>query len=334
MKRCLVLLAIFVFTVSAVWAGGGKDSGGAIKLRYAHLGIEGEILTIFADDLAKRVQEQTKGRIVIDVYGNSALGNSEETVNGVKNGTIDIGMHDFASLAVFTPDMAVFNCPFIFKDAAHSIRVTDPYTSAVMKELNADLANKGVMRIFANCYRGARQLTANFPVRTPADLAGKKIRGVPLPIWMSMIKGMGATPTAIAYTELATALATGVADGQENPINNIYTGKLYEVQKFIMMTNHMQAIQTCFINEKKWQSIPENDRRIIEKISQQMANESVEWTLTAEKDYVDKLKALGTTIIEGKDGLRIDVFTDAVLKQVFIDFPQWEQLINRIKTIP
>jgi tripartite ATP-independent transporter DctP family solute receptor len=268
------------------------------------------------------------------VYGNAALGSIEETINGVKNGTIDIGQHDFASLAGFVPDMAVFNAPFIFKDAAHSMRVTNPYSSEVMKELNTELIGKGGMRIFANCYRGARELTANFPVYSPDDLKGKKIRGVPLPIWMTMIKGMGATPTPVAYSELATALATGVVDGQENPLNNIYTGKLYEVQKYIMMTNHMQAIQTCFFNEKKWQSIQEGDRKIIEKISQELGDESLKWTLEADDGYIEKLKAAGNQFIDIQNGLKLDAFTDAVLKQVFTDFPQWKNLINKIKAFP
>ena len=334
MKRFTMLLLILVFVISGLWAAGGRDQGGTIRLRFAHIGVEHDIMGIFANEFAKRVQDQTYGRIVVEVFPNAALGGIEEMLNSVSNGTIDIGMQDFALLASFTPDMAVFSAPFIFRDAAHSMRVTCPHTSPVMQELNANLISSGGMRIIANCYRGARQLSANFPVRTPADLAGRRIRSVPLPIFMSMIRGMGATPTPVAFGELATALATGLADGQENPINTIYNSRLYEVQSHIMMTNHMQAIQTVFINERRWQSIPESDRRIIERISMELGNESVRWAEASDREDSARLRARGTTFIDVNDGLRIDLLREAVLRQFFIDFPQWETLVNRIIAIP
>ncbi|ORC30268.1 hypothetical protein B4O97_18440 [Marispirochaeta aestuarii] len=337
MERYLTLIfLITVIIVTPIFAGGGQDNTAnePVELRWAHLGVEGEILTIFADEFAKRVEEQTNGRVKIEVYGNAALGNIEETINSVKNGTIDMAMHDFASLAGFVENLAVFNAPFIYKDAAHSMRVTDPYTSPVMRELNQELIDTAGIRIFANCYRGARQLTANFPVYSPADLSGKKIRGVPLPIWMTMIKGMGAVPTPVQWAELATALATGVVEGQENPLNNIYSGKLYEVQDYIMMTNHMQAIQTCFVNEKSWMKIPQEDREIIEKIAVNLGEESVKWTLDSDDEYKELLEAEGVTFITSENGLQIDKFVTDVLKQVNADYPQWAGLIKEIQAIP
>ncbi len=280
MKKHVVLVLIVSLLLSQFVFAGGQSEGESsdevepVTLRYAHMGVEGEILTEFADELAKRVEEETDGRVILDVYGNSALGNIDEVINGVKNGTIDMAMHDFASLARFVPNLAVFNAPFIYKDAAHSMRVTDPYTSDVMKGLNEELVRTAGIRIWGNCYRGARQLTANFAVYTPADVEGKKIRGVPLPIWMSMLEGMGAIPTPVEYPELATALATGVVVGQENPLNNIYNGKLYEVQDYCMLTSHMQAIQTQFINEESWQSISEGDREIMQRIVVELGEEA------------------------------------------------------------
>ena len=341
MKKLGLLLfvaALLVMSQSA-FAGGQSEGGEGgevepITLKYAHVGVEGEVLTQFADELAKRVEEETEGRVVLEVYGNSALGNIDEMINGVKNGTIDMAMHDFASLARFVPNLAVFNAPFIYKDAAHSMRVTDPYSSNVMLQLNEELIDTAGIRIWGNCYRGARQLTANFPVYSPADVEGEKIRGVPLPIWMSMLEGMGAIPTPVEYSELATALATGVVVGQENPLNNIYNGKLYEVQDYTMMTSHMQAIQTQFINEESWQSISADDRAIMERIVVELGNESVDWTLSARDGYRAKLEEAGMTFISQDDGLDIDAFQTAVLAQVEVDFPEWTGLIAEIKQIP
>ncbi len=335
-KRFLFVFAAFVAAQLLSPGGSGliaAQAADAVSVKYAHLGIQGEILTKWADEWAKRVNEETQGDVQVTVYGNAALGNINETIDGVKIGIIGMAMHDFASLAKFVPDLAVFNAPFIYKDAAQSMRVTDPYDSPVMEKLNEELVAKAGIRIIANCYRGARELTSKYPVYSPADMKGKKFRGVPLPIWMSMLKGMGAVPTPVEYSELATSIATGIVDGQENPLNNIYSSKLYEVQPYIMMTNHMQAIQTVFMNEKTWQSIPEKDRAIIAKISQEMGNQSVDWTLSADKELITKLKENGVTFVDESNGLKLDEFRKAVLTQVNQDYPQWTDLIKEIQLI-
>ncbi len=337
MHRKIFLLIVAAFFAAQLSLSAMNEStaqaADVVNIKYAHLGVSGEILTKWADEWAKRVNEETNGDVHVTVYGNAALGNINETIDGVKMGIIGMAMHDFASLAKFVPNLAVFNAPFIYKDAAQSMRVTDPYTSPVMEKLNSELVEKAGIRIIANCYRGARELTSKYPVYSPADMKGKKFRGVPLPIWMSMLKGMGAVPTPVQYAELATSIATGVVDGQENPLNNIYSSKLYEVQPYIMMTNHMQAIQTVFMNEKVWESIPEKDKKIIIKISQEMGKESVEWTLSADKDLIAKLKAKGITFIDESNGLKLDEFRTAVLKQINHDYPQWKDLIKEIQAI-
>ncbi|MGI6030142.1 MAG: TRAP transporter substrate-binding protein [Eubacteriales bacterium] len=304
-----------------------------LTFRFAHIGIPGEILTQYADEYAVRINEATGGAVSFDIYGNSALGNVEEMINGVKNGTIDIGMHDFASLEKFVPDMAAFNCPFVFDDAAHSMRVTDPYSSEIMMNLNEELVQAANMRIIANCYRGARELTCTFPVYSPADLAGKKIRGVSNPVWMTMIEGMGATPTPVEYSELATALATGVVDGQENPLNNIYSSKMYEVQPYIMMTNHMQAIQTIFMNENSWQSISEDNQKIMEDVAVEMGDLSIQWTEDGDKQIIEELTAAGITFIDESNGLKLDEFKEAVLAKVNEDYPEWAEMIEQMQAM-
>jgi TRAP-type C4-dicarboxylate transport system substrate-binding protein len=98
-------------------------------------------------------------------------------------------------------------------------------------------------------------MTAKMAVYSPADLKDKRFRGVPLQLWTSMIKGMGAIPTPVEVGELPTALMTGMVIGQENPLTMINANKLYEVQTHVMLTSHMQNVLPVFINEKTWQSI-------------------------------------------------------------------------------
>ncbi|MGE0800548.1 MAG: TRAP transporter substrate-binding protein, partial [Lautropia sp.] len=229
------------------------------KLRYAHVGVANAPQTRYADEIARLVKERTAGRIEIQVFPNSQLGGVGEMVDGIKSGAISMGHHDFASLGKILAATAVFNTPFVYRDAAHAMRATDPRSSPALQEINRQLVEKGGMRIIGSSYQGARELTSKEKVLSPKDMAGKKYRGVPVKLWSSMLVGMGAVATPVEVAELATALATGLVIGQENPLPNIYNLKLYEVQKYVMMTDHMQSVLSTFINERIWQRIPEAD---------------------------------------------------------------------------
>ncbi|WKL24994.1 TRAP transporter substrate-binding protein DctP (plasmid) [Sinorhizobium meliloti] len=175
-------------------------------------------------------------------------------VDGVRMGSISMGHHDFASLARLVPEVAVFNAPFIYRDGAHALAATDPQSSPALQAINEKLIAQGV-RIIGRIYRGDRHISSNFPVRTPADLAGKPFRAVPLELWVSMVKGFGAIPTPVEVAELPTALMTGVVVGQENPLTMIASNNLNEVQSHLSMTGHMRAVLAVFINEEVWQGI-------------------------------------------------------------------------------
>ena len=318
---CAIVLAPAVFAADR------------LELRMAHHGIKGEVYSRWADEFAAAVNAQTENRILIKVFGAAQLGNVNEMIDGVKSGSIDIALHDPSSLAKFVPDMAVFNAPYVYRDPAHAVRVNDPFTSPVLMKLNKELIEKAGIRVISGVYRGARQISSKFPVYSPADLAGKRMRGGPLPIWVSMIKGIGAIPTPMDFSELATALATGVVVAQENPLNNIWSGKIYEVSPFISMTSHMESVQTVFINEKSWQKIGEKDRATIERISKEYAQKALEWTQAELNDLKLKLIANKCTIIDVKGGLKIDEFRKVILAQINKDFPNWTNIIAEIQAI-
>ena len=248
-----------------------------IIIRYAHVGVKNEPQSRFAEELAIRVNARTQGRIEIRIYPNSQLGNSSELVDGVKYGFISMSHHDFSSLSKFYVDFSVFNAPFIFRDVEHALLATNPETSPILAEMNSLLIEESGIRILGSFYRGARQLTTSFPVYSVDDLKGKKIRGVPFPIWMSMMKGMGAIPTPVEFSELTTALMTGLVAGQENPLSNIYASQIYEVQSHIAMTNHMLSCLCVFIHEKLWQSISKEDQQIMSNTIKELSAEAVKW---------------------------------------------------------
>jgi tripartite ATP-independent transporter DctP family solute receptor len=305
----------------------------AVDLRYAHVGAEGDIQTRYAEEAAAAIQTATEGRVTVQVFPASQLGGVAELVDGVRMGSIQMGHHDFASLARIVPEVAVFNAPFIYRDGAHAVAATDPNTSAALQEINEKLIEAGGVRIIGRIYRGARHISSNFEVKSPDDLAGKAFRAVPLDLWVSMVKGFGAIPTPVEVAELPTALMTGLVVGQENPLTMISANKLYEVQSHVAMTGHMQSVLAVFINEAVWQEIEEADRTAITKVLDEKANESLQWAQESEEQLVAELKGAGMTFVTPAEGLDLDAFRDKVLAQINTDFPNYTTYIEQIAAI-
>ena len=304
-----------------------------ITLRYAHVGAEGEGQTRYAAELAKLVKERSNGRIDIRVFPGSQLGNLAEMLDAVRVGSIHMAHHDFSSLERFEKEVAVFNAPYAYRDADHAMRATDEDTSPVLAEINKKLAANGGVRIVGNFYRGTRQLTARYPVYSPADMAGKKFRSVPIPLWNTMLKGMGAVPTPVEISEIMPALMTGLVEGQENPLNNIIARKMYEANKYVMMTSHMESVLAVFANEKTWTGLSDADRKLLKSAMDEMGKKSLQWYRESEAKELALLKDNGVTIIDKSNGLKVDEFRNNVLKQVNVDYPNWKPYLERIDAI-
>jgi TRAP-type C4-dicarboxylate transport system substrate-binding protein len=227
----------------------------------------------------------------------------------------------------------VFNAPFVYRDGAHALAATDPRKSEVMQELNQKLVADAGIRIIGRLFRGARQMTAKQAVYSPADLQGKRFRGVPIPLWTTMIRGFGAVPTPVEVAELPTALMTGMVIGQENPLTMINANKLYEVQTHVMLTGHMQNVLPVFVNERVWQSISEKDRTAIMDALEQIAQETLQQAQKAEQDLIAELKKKGMTFVTEKEGLKVAEFRERVSAEVSKDFPSWKPYMERIGAI-
>ncbi len=325
--------SVLCATVLACAATGAALAQDKVVLRYAHVGAEGEGQTRYAAELAKLVKERSNGRIDIRVFPGSQLGNLSEMLDGVRVGSIHMAHHDFSSLDRFEKDVAVFNAPFAYRDADHSMRATSPATSPVLTAINGKLVANGGVRIVGNFYRGARQLTARYPVYSPADMAGKKFRGVPIALWNTMLKGMGAIPTPVEISEIMPALMTGLVEGQENPLNNIIARKMYEANKYVMMTSHMESVLAVFVNEKTWSGLAEADRKLMSDAMDEMGKRSLQWYRESEAKEIEFLKGKGVNIIDTSNGLKLDEFRTSVMKQVNADFPNWKPYLEQIQAI-
>lgn len=322
-----ILLGCLVFLL--VSAG---SAHAAKMLRYAHNNTPTQQAGRYAITLADLIKQKTNGEITVQLYPSSQLGNVYEMIDGVKVGTIDINHTDFSAYARYCDDLAVYNAAYLYRDVDHALKATSP-DHPLMAKMNQQLVTRGAMRVLGNYYYGVRLLTANGPIKKPEDLRGKKIRAVPIPIYITMIEGMGAIPTPVDFAELPTALATGVVDGQENPLSTIFHNKFYQLQKFVMLTNHMIAFNAVVINEKTWQGFTERQRGQMAEAVLEARTISMKDTVQEESELLAKLKGLGMKAIGPEDGLDVNAFRQRVLDQTTKKFPQWAEYIKQIQEI-
>ena len=234
-------------------------SFGAVTLKLGHIAEPENPYGQGADHFSNLVKERTKGEVIIQVYPSSQLGNQRDLVEGLTFGTVDMTLTGTAVLGNFIPEVAVFDLPFIFRDIPHAYKALDT--------VGMDLCKKGEGRgmiTLAIWENGVRHMTNNKrPIKTPEDMKGLKMRVMEQPVYIEMMKALGASPTPMAMSELYTALQKGVIDGQENPLAHIATKRFYEVQKYISLSGHTYASEPLLISTTSWKKLTPEQQQVI-----------------------------------------------------------------------
>lgn len=206
------------------------------------------------------VESMTGGRVRVDIYPAGELGGEREYCEGIITGAIEMGTLS-GPMAMFFPPAMVLDIPYIFPNFAVARQVLDGWFG---QKLSEALYQELHVYNFAFGETGFRNFTNNVrPIHTPDDMEGLKIRVMESPIYMRMVEALGATPTPIAWTEVYSALQTGVVDGQENPVATIIYAKLYEVQKYLTLDGHSYGADWILINGDFYESLPEEIQRIL-----------------------------------------------------------------------
>lgn len=217
-----------------------------------------------ADHFAKLVKERSNGAIEIQVFPSSQLGNQRDLVEGLVFGTVDMTLTGTAVLGNFIPEVSVFDLPFIFRDIPHAYKALDTIGMELCKKGEA----QGMITL-AIWENGVRHMTnSKRPIRTPEDMKGLKIRVMEQPVYIEMMKALGASPTPMAMSELYTALQKGVVDGQENPFSHIATKRFDEVQKYISLTGHTYAPEPVLISTIAWNKLNPEQQALVRKAAE------------------------------------------------------------------
>ncbi len=214
-----------------------------------------------ADYFKKLAEERTKGRVKVEVYPNSSLFKDGEEMEALQLGSVQMLA---PSLAKFGPlgvrEFEVFDLPYMFDSYDELHKVTGgPVGAALFKKLES----KGIVGL-AYWDNGFKVMSANKPIRVPADYKGLKMRIQSSKVLGDEIKALGAIPQVMAFSEVYQALQTGVVDGTENPPSNFYTQKMHEVQKYLAMTDHGYLGYAVIVNKKFWDGLPADVRTTLE----------------------------------------------------------------------
>jgi C4-dicarboxylate-binding protein DctP len=206
-----------------------------------------------AEYFKKRADELTKGQVKVEVYPNSQLYKDKEEMEALQLGAVQMLA---PSLAKFGPlgvkEFELFDLPFIFDDFNDLHKVTQgPVGQSLLKKLEP----KGITGL-AFWDNGFKSFSANTPIKTPEDLKGKKMRIQSSKVLEEQMRSVGSIPQVMAFSEVYQALQTGVVDGTENPISNLYTQKMHEVQKHLSLTNHGYLGYAVIVNKKFWDGLP------------------------------------------------------------------------------
>lgn len=217
-----------------------------------------------AAEAAAKIKDETGGRFELQIFPSSQLGSDTDTLDQIRSGAVDFFTLSGLILSTLVPVAAINGVGFAFKDYPTVWKAMDGPLGAFVR---GEIAKSGSIFAFNTIWdNGFRQTTTSSkPIVTPADLVNLKIRVPPAALWTSMYKAFGAAPTTINFNEVYTSLQSKVVDAEENPLAIIDTAKLYEVQKYCSLTNHMWDGFWFLANTANWKALPKDIQAIVTK---------------------------------------------------------------------
>jgi TRAP-type transport system periplasmic protein len=246
--------------------------------------------------IAKEVKEKSGGRIDIQLFPNGQLGTGKDMIEAVSAGALQFTTDGAGALGAFLPQLSLIEAPYLWRDAAHLAKVS---ATPLFGKMNEELSAKRGMRMLNVTYYGKRHLTTgNKNVKSPADMAGFKLRVPPVDVFQAMADAWGARATPIAFPELYLALSQGAVDGQENPLPTIQSGKFFEVQKFLVLTEHIITPRMVIVNDAFWKGLPAADRTLLEAAFSDGQKWQDAELLSQEASLIATLKGAGMTVVE------------------------------------
>lgn len=294
MKTLLAGAAALALSAGAAFAA-------ETTLKFGHVGDPGSLYETTANQFASCVAEKTGSKVEVQVFGSSQLGNDEEMLQKLKLNQIHFSLPSSIMSSV-DGKFGVFEMPYIVQDRDHMRRIRDE-----MGDTFRTAAQEKGYRILGFWENGFRHVTNNVrPVNVPEDLKGIKLR-VPKGEWrVKMFQAYNANPTPMAFSEVFTALKTGVIDGQENPLVQIWSGKFPEVQKYLSMTGHVYSPAYVLASDRAFSNLPEDVQTAATECAETAGEFAYEESARLDQELIDKIKEKGVEVNEADKQAFID----------------------------
>lgn len=291
-RRALLAGAAFLATTMLA----GTAFADAKALRISTPGAESEVqskaLVVFKDELEKALP----GAFDVQIHYNGTLFAQGTEIEAMQRGNLEVGMISPQDIAALIPEYSIFTNGYLMRDAKHLDAVYDGEVGAEYKaKVAADLG----LQIVRSQYLGSRQLVLVKPrdVKTPADLAGLKLRMPGSETWQFLGNALGGNATPLAFEEIYLALQTGTIDGFENPLADVIANKFYEVTKQVVLTDHMVSNTFFTIAKPYWDGLSDDEKKAVEAAEAAAKAYNDAEVLKAEADAVKFLEDKGLTVV-------------------------------------
>lgn len=321
--RKVIAAALVGFMAMGLLAGCGGNDEGPVTLKLATTVNEQDSFQIAAEKFKELVEERTDGQYIIEIHPGGELGDETALLESMAAGTVDMGIITSGPFVNFSPDMGVLDMPFLFGSNEDAYKVLD---GEIGQELLDTLENANLKGL-AYAERGFRNVTnAVRPIETAADMKGLKLRVMENEVYTKTFKALGTNAQAMAWSDALTALGNGAVEGQENPINVIYSYALWESQQYATLTRHSYATAIITMSLEKFNELPEDVQVIFKEAAQEAAEFERAWVAENEAAQLQAMKDNGMKVVENPD---LDSFKAAV-QPVYDDYPEYADYLNRI----
>ncbi len=307
--------------LALLWSAGGAAAQTEIK--FGHVGAPGSLFDQSTDEFAKRVNAKLGDKAKVVIFGSSQLGSDTELLKKLKLGTVDLALPSTVMTSV-ADEFGVFEMPYLVQNRAHAARIN----KEIVKPSLGPLAEKEGYKILAVWENGFRHITNNKrPIVKPQDLQGIKLR-VPGGVWrVKMFQAYGANPSPMEFKEVFVALQTGVMDGQENPLAQIYPARFQEVQKYLSLTGHVYS--PAYVTAgASWSRLPADVRKIVEDALNESEPLNLSLAERLDNDLLNKMKQSGIAVNEADKNAFIAA-SKAIYEEFAKEVKGGQQLIDK-----
>ncbi|MDO5091037.1 MAG: TRAP transporter substrate-binding protein [Cardiobacteriaceae bacterium] len=302
-------------TLAAAVALAVLPAQAATKLKFGYEAPRSDTQHIAAEKFQELLKEKSGGELDLSLFPDSALGNAQAMISSVRSGTLDIEMSGSPNFTGLASRLNVIDIPFMFRNREHAYRVLDGDIGA---DLADDLESSG-LKVLGWWEVGFRAISnSKHPVEKPEDVKGIKIRTNQNPMYIKAFEILGANPVPMPLSELYTALETKTVDAQEHPIGILYSVKLYEVQKYLSLTNHGYTPLLVVMNKAKFDSLPAEQQQALLDAAKEAGAYQRQLNAEKENDMLAEMEKEGLQVIRELDIAPFRAAIESQVRDMFI----------------